>query len=200
MLRHPLTDSQLWLIMNTPSLVADLDLAQAIGSTTSAVHATRWRLRNQGWTCRVSFGVCLVCQEPFTRQGHKAGARHYHSDCRPLALKQMRPLHDRAKWQRQSPAQQQVILEKAHQHNLERQAETAGRDTNRMRRWTRSEDDAVLDEEAPPDHNWRWSWAEPCMRCEPDAAICSSVAPDNHEQLQEERSLLPGHISRRRSE
>lgn len=150
--RTPLTDSQIWLILNTPDVVSNDVLASAIGATEAAVRGARWRLKHQGWTFKVSYGVCRVCARLFTRQGHKAGRRQYHDACRPAVLKQLQPFHGKARWERMTGEERQALLDWAHQHTLTRQSQTIGLDHNRMRRWTDAEDEAILAPNAPPDH------------------------------------------------
>ena len=153
MARTALTDSQCWLILTSPDTVPDDVLAATIGATASAVHAARWRFRRHGWTVWVSYGVCPLCTRPFTRQGHHASRRRYHDACRPLVLKQLGALHAQARWERFTPAQQQTLLDRAHRHTRDRQAETRVTDSRRMCRWSAAEDDAIRDPAAPPDHD-----------------------------------------------
>lgn len=153
MARIALTDSQCWLILTTPDTVPDDVLASTIGVTASCVHAARWRFRRHGWTVSVSYGVCPLCDQPFTRQGHQASRRRYHDACRPHVLKHLGSIHAQARWKRFTPAQQQTLLDRAHRHTRDRQAETRGTDSRRMRRWSAAEDDAIRDPAAPPDHD-----------------------------------------------
>jgi len=62
-------------------------------------------------------------------------------------------IHAQARWERFTPAQQQTLLDRAHRHTRDRQAETRVTDSRRMRRWCAAEDDAIRDPAAPPDHD-----------------------------------------------
>lgn len=131
MARISLTDEQLWAIVNAGASVSDQVLADAFGAKKSTVNAARWRIRQFGWTCKVSYGICLVCGEPFTRQGHKAGRRAYHPECRPQALKQLNAVYDVRRWQEMPGDKRAKVLERAHQHTHHHQHETLKTATNR---------------------------------------------------------------------
>ena len=115
MARTRLTDHQLWQIVTAANDLTNAALAQALGVKTSTVHAARWRIRRSGWTCRVSYGVCPVCGEWFTRQD-AAGRRVYHPGCRPIALRAWYSSASARRWAGMSAAQRQRVLDRAHRH------------------------------------------------------------------------------------
>ena len=151
MTRTPLTDHQPWLIVNTSDDVSDEALAEAFGCKTSTIHAARWRLKCNGWTCKVSYGVCPVCEKSFTRQGHKAGRRVYHPECSEVVLKQLETGYEEKRWERLSDEECQLRLARAHQHTRNHQEESQQSASNRGVRWQPWEDELIQQEDAPPD-------------------------------------------------
>lgn len=142
----------MWLLLTIPATIPDHDLAAAFGVMEATVHAIRWRLKQRGWTCRVSYGVYAVCNQPFTRQGHRDGRRAYHPACRPAAIKLITTELEQQRWERLTKHEQQTRLSRAQQHTKDKQAQTVGNDHNRMRRWQPWEDEAITAADAPPDH------------------------------------------------
>lgn len=143
MSRSYLTDHQLWVLVNAHDSLSDETLAQSFGAKVSTVHAARWRLRRHGLTCAVSYGVCSVCGETFTRQGHKAGRRAYHPECRSQVLKQLNAGYDDRRWQVMPAEKRHIVLDRAHEHTRHHQRKSLHTATNRGLRWQAWEDDFI---------------------------------------------------------
>jgi hypothetical protein len=151
MSRNPLTDYQIWVLVQADQNVADIELACSVGTQVSTIHAARWRLRKHGWTCRVSFGTCRYCSKPFTGQGHKAGRREYHPACYQANKKDLTASHDKRRWKCLSGSEKAEIFEQGHRHTAKWQEVTKDQATNHMRRWQNWEDELILATNAPTD-------------------------------------------------
>lgn len=151
MSRILLTDDQLWLILHSEKHVSDHILAQAIGAKETTVHAARWRLQKQGWTCRVSYGTCQLCGEPFIRRGFRTGRRQYHAECY-LKNKQLENVpREKERWENHPAAVQEIILERGHRYDRYWQEVTQERATNSGSRWQLWEDELIVADDRPPD-------------------------------------------------
>jgi DNA-binding MarR family transcriptional regulator len=144
MTRTPLSDDHLWVLVNRDQNTSLAELARRFGCPPSTVSMAAKRIRDRGWTCTVSFGVCSVCRKSFTRQGHKAGRREYHRECRPQALKQLNTGYDERRWREADDETRRILLDRAHAYTRQHQAESLERATNRGARWQSWEDDFLL--------------------------------------------------------
>ncbi len=59
---------------------------------------------------------------------------------------------EKQRWEHLTTIEQQTILARAQHHTKDKQSKNLGKDHNRMRRWRKSEDEAIPALDAPPDH------------------------------------------------
>jgi hypothetical protein len=149
--RRHLTDAETWDIINSFD-ESDSAIAGRLGVKVPTVHAARWRLARNGWTCRVHYTVCLYCGEQLTRRGSKTGKQLYHTDCREHVRTEWNARREPMRWESTPTERQQLILQRGHQHTERWQAETLDRATQGNKRWQEWENALILDSEAAPDH------------------------------------------------
>ncbi len=150
--RQQLTDAQSWSIVCAKPSVTDRQLAAALGVRASTVHAARWRLRREGWTCAVRYTDCLHCGVPFTRRGRRDSRRDYHDQCKPAARRTIQSAIDRRRWEEMPPEACNVILDRLHQHQAEHQAASQKRAVQHMTRWTADQDAELIERSGEPLH------------------------------------------------
>ncbi len=150
--RKLLTDEQSWVIVSVDPSVPDRQLADRLGVPVSTVHAARWRFRRQGWTCAVRYTVCLHCGDPLTRRGRHHSRREYHDACRQEARRSIQRAIDRRRWKRMPVEARNVVLDRAHEHEAERQAASQASAVQHKARWTEDEDAVLIERAGEPLH------------------------------------------------
>lgn len=145
--RQQLTDAQCWVIVSADPSVADRQLADELGLRVSTIHAARWRLRRQGWTCAVRYVACRHCSGALTRQGRRDSRREYHHECRTSARQAIQGRLDQGRWERMPPERRNVVLDRLHDHEAEHQTASQRTAAQHFSRWT-PEEEAMLVERA----------------------------------------------------
>lgn len=137
-----MTDEQVWTIITAPPTVSARQLADDLGLTYSAVHSRRWDLRKHGWSCKIDWTPCEVCQKPLIEAGRQP--RRYHPDCRPIALKGLYAAYWQERKPRLTDRQRDYRAEVRDEYYAQAQEETRAKATNHGQPFTPEEDELIL--------------------------------------------------------
>jgi hypothetical protein len=131
-----LTDEQLWAILNELD-THYTELGPRLGTSLEAVRLAQYRMKRNGWSCKIRYGTCRFCGRPMTVRV-RSSAYAYHRECKPAATSAL-------KRQREDAAEVEERSEYFRNWLLRQQEESKGAATKYRAPWTEEDDQVVLE-------------------------------------------------------
>jgi hypothetical protein len=131
-----LTDEQLWVILNELD-THYTELGPRLNTSLEAVRLAQYRMKRNGWSCKIRYGTCRYCGKPMTVRV-RSHAYAYHRECKPVATSML-------KRQRESAAEVEERTEYFRNWLLRSQEQSKATATKYRAPWTEEDDQVVLE-------------------------------------------------------